>query len=42
MEAICHGSHTIGELFGVCDERVIVAGVPADGPAVIEDNIVVA
>jgi hypothetical protein len=42
MQAISDSSHAIGELFRVGDERVIVAGVPADGPAVIEDNIVVA
>jgi hypothetical protein len=42
MQMICDGSHAIGELLGVWNDRVIVAGVTANGPAVIENNIVVA
>jgi hypothetical protein len=42
MQMICDGSHAIGELLGVWDDRVIVAGITADRPAVIENYVVVA
>ena len=41
MEFVRDGSNAVGELLRVCDERVVVAGIAANGPAVVEDHVVV-
>ena len=40
MQMICHGRHAVWEFGRVGDQRV-VAGIAADGPAVVEDHVVV-
>ena len=41
MECVAHGLHAVGEFGGVRDEGVIVGAVASDGPAVVEDHVVV-
>ncbi len=42
MEIVCNGLHAIGEFDGVSNERVVVGGVAAGGPAVVQDDVVIA
>lgn len=42
MDAVRNVLHAVGELLGVCNQRVVVAGIAAVAPAIVEDHIVVA